>query len=75
MAILVAIAVNEYAHRKVCSAAKGTKDGKASWVSLFQWLRSRGLDGVKLIVGDKCFGFRLQRLNVYVISFLHDETT
>ena len=27
-----------------------------SWVSFFQWLRGRGLDGVKLIVGDKCLG-------------------
>ena len=29
---------------------------KSSWVSFFQWLRGRGLDGVKLIVGDKCLG-------------------
>ena len=29
---------------------------KASWVSFFQWLRGRGLDGVKLIIGDKCMG-------------------
>ena len=29
---------------------------KASWVSFFQWLRGRGLEGVKLIVGDKCLG-------------------
>ena len=32
------------------------KEHKTSWVSFFQWLRSRGLDGVKLIVGDKCLG-------------------
>ena len=32
------------------------KEDKASWVSFFQWLRGRGLDGVKLIVGDKCMG-------------------
>ena len=32
------------------------KEAKASWVSFFQWLRGRGLDGVKLIVGDKCRG-------------------
>ena len=31
-------------------------EDKASWISFFQWLRSRGLDGVKLIVGDKCLG-------------------
>ena len=30
------------------------KEDKASWVSFFQWLRGRGLDGVKLVVGDKC---------------------
>ncbi len=24
--------------------------------SFFQWLKGRGLDGVKLIVGDKCLG-------------------
>lgn len=32
------------------------KEDKASWVSFFQWLRGHGLDGVKLIVGDKCLG-------------------
>jgi len=32
------------------------KEDKASWVSFFQWLHGRGLDGVKLIVGDKCLG-------------------
>ncbi|EEG29326.1 hypothetical protein CLOSTMETH_03046 [[Clostridium] methylpentosum DSM 5476] len=29
------------------------KEDKASWVSFFQWLKSRGLDGVKLVVDDK----------------------
>jgi len=32
------------------------KEDKASWVSFFQWLRGRGRDGVKLVVGDKCMG-------------------
>ena len=32
------------------------KEDKASWVGFFQWLRGRGLNGVKLIVGDKCQG-------------------
>ena len=56
MAILVAIAVNEDGYREVLGAAEGMKEDKASWVSFFQWLRSRGLDGVKLVVGDKCLG-------------------
>ena len=56
MAILVAIAVNEDGFREILGAAEGMKEDKASWVSFFQWLRGRGLDGVKLIVGDKCMG-------------------
>ena len=54
--ILVAIAVNEDGYREVLGAAEGMKEDKASWVSFFQWLRGRGLDGVKLIAGDKCLG-------------------
>ena len=56
VAILVAITVNEDGYREVLGAAEGMKEDKASWVSFFQWLRGRGLDGVKLIVGDKCMG-------------------
>ena len=32
------------------------KEDKASWKNFFQWLKGRGLSGVKLIVGDKCLG-------------------
>ena len=56
VAVLVAIAVNEDGFREVLGAAEGMKEDKASWVSFFQWLRGRGLDGVKLVVGDKCLG-------------------
>ena len=56
VAILVAIAVNEDGFREVLGAAEGMKEDKVSWVSFFQWLRGRGLDGVRLIVGDKCMG-------------------
>ena len=47
---------NEKGYREVLGAAEGMKEDKASWVSFFQWLRNRGLDGVKLMVGDKCLG-------------------
>lgn len=56
VAILVAIAVNEDGFREVLEAAEGMKEDKASWVSFFQWLRGRDLDGVNLIVDDKCMG-------------------
>ena len=48
--------LQEDGFREVLGAAEGMKEDKASWVSFFQWLRGRGLDGVKLIVGDKCMG-------------------
>ena len=56
VAILVAIAVNEDGYREVLGAAEGMKEDKASWINFFQWLRGRGLDGLKLVVGDKCLG-------------------
>ena len=61
VAVLVAIAVNEDGYREVLGAAEGMKEDKASWVSFFQWLRGRGLDGVKLIVGDKCILYNLNK--------------
>lgn len=56
VSILVAIAVNEDGYREVLGACEGMKEDKASWLEFFQWLRSRGLEGVRLIVGDKCLG-------------------
>jgi len=56
VAILVAIAVNEDGYREVIGAAEGMKEDKQSWVNFFGWLKSRGLSGIKLIVGDKCLG-------------------
>ena len=53
---MVAIAINEDGYREVLGAAEGMKEDKASWVSFLQWLRGRGLEGVKFIVGDKCLG-------------------
>ncbi|BAL01114.1 putative transposase [Oscillibacter valericigenes Sjm18-20] len=56
VAILVEIAVNEDSYREVLGAAEGMKEDKANWVSFFQWLRGRVLDGVKLVGGGKCQG-------------------
>lgn len=54
--MLLAIAVSEDGYREVLGTAEGMKEDKASWVSFFQWLRGRGLEGVKLVVGDKYLG-------------------
>lgn len=56
VSILVAIAVNEDGYREVLGAAEGMKEDKASWTEFFKWLKGRGLEGVRLVVGDKCLG-------------------
>ena len=53
--ILVAIVVNEDGYGEVLGVAEGMKEDKV-WVSFFQWICSRGLDGVKLVVGNKGLG-------------------
>lgn len=56
VSILVAIVVGEDGFREVIGAAEGMKEDKESWKNFLVWLKERGLDGVKLIVGDKCLG-------------------
>lgn len=43
-------------YREVIGTTEGMKEDKASWLDFFQWLKGRGLDGVRLVVGDKCLG-------------------
>lgn len=56
VAILVAIAVNEDGYREVIGAAEGMKEDKESWTEFLKWLKSRGLSGVRLVIGDRCLG-------------------
>ena len=56
VSILVAIGVDEEGYREIIGAAEGMKEDSESWKSFLAWLKERGLDGVKLIVGDKCLG-------------------
>jgi transposase-like protein len=56
VAILIAIGVNKEGHREILGASEGMKEDKESWITFFNWLKSRGLNGVKLIIGDKSFG-------------------
>ena len=56
VSILVAIGVNQDGCREIIGAAEGMKEDKESWRSFFIWLKERGLNGVRLIIGDKCPG-------------------
>ena len=62
---MVAIGVDEAGYRDVLGAAEGMKEDKASWHNFFQWLKSRGLKGVQLIIGDKCLGMLEAATEVY----------
>lgn len=56
VSILVAIGVDADGYREIIGAAEGMKEDSESWKSFLVWLKERGLDDVKLIVGDKCLG-------------------
>jgi transposase-like protein len=56
VSILVAIGVNEEGYREVLGVMEGAKEDKASWEAFLRHLKSRGLEGVQLIVSDKCLG-------------------
>lgn len=54
--VLLAIGVNNDGYREILGACEGLKEDTESWKNFFVWLKSRGLSGVKLIIGDKALG-------------------
>lgn len=48
--------MNEDGYREIIGAAEGLKEDIESWKNFLVWLKERGLDGVKLVVGDKAHG-------------------
>lgn len=62
VSILVAIGVNRAGYREILGAAEGMKEDRESWRSFFVWLKERGLQGVRLFIGDKNLGM-LETLN------------
>ena len=56
VSILVAIGVDEDGCREIIGAAEGMKEDADSWKNFLIWLKERRLDGVKLVIGDKCLG-------------------
>ena len=56
VSVLVAVGVSSDGYRDILGAAEGLKEDLDSWKDFFIWLKSRGLRGVKLIIGDKALG-------------------
>jgi transposase-like protein len=56
VSVLIAVGVNAEGYREVLAVAEGSKEDKESWTQFLRSLKERGLDGVRLIVSDKCLG-------------------
>ena len=56
VSVLVAIGVSEEGYRQVLGIAEGAKEDKEGWGGFLRHLKKRGLQGVQLIVSDKCLG-------------------
>jgi len=56
ISILVAIGVNKEGYREILGVAEGAKEDKESWTAFLRYLKGRGLNGVELIISDKCLG-------------------
>ena len=56
VAVMVAIGVNEDGYREVIGCAEGFTESAECWRDFLSWLKSRGLRGVRMLVGDKAAG-------------------
>ena len=53
VAVMVAIGANEDGCREVIGCAEGFTESSECWRDFLSWLKSRGLRGVRMFVGDK----------------------
>jgi len=56
VAVLVAVGVNRDGHREILGVMEGAKEDKDSWSNFLRYLKGRGLQGVRVMVSDKCLG-------------------
>ena len=56
ISILVAIGVSSDGYREIIGVAEGLKEDLQSWKNFFVWLKQRGLEDPRLIIGDKALG-------------------
>jgi len=56
VSVLVAIGVGTDGYRDILGVVEGAKEDKDGWSGFLRSLKKRGLQGVELIVSDKCLG-------------------
>lgn len=55
VSILIAIGVNEVGYREIIGASEGMKEDRESWKNFLIELKSRGLKGVRELLGTTEF--------------------
>lgn len=72
---LIGIGVNADGYREVLGVTLGDSESEASWSEFFGWLKSRGLQGVDLIVSDDHGGLvRAIRRNFQGVTWQRCQT-
>ena len=56
IAILIAVGVTSDGYRDIIGVAEGTKEDKESWRNFLRYLKTRGLNDVRLFISDKSLG-------------------
>jgi len=56
VAVLVAIGVRSDGYREILGVVEGLKEDTESWRNFLRHLKQRGLQGVRLLVSEKCLG-------------------
>jgi transposase-like protein len=56
VAVLVAIGVRFDGYREILGVVEGLKEDTESWRNFLRHLKQRGMQGVRLLVSDKCLG-------------------
>jgi len=56
VSVLVAFGVSENGYREVLGVSEGSKEDEEGWKHFLRYLSRRGLNGVRLVVSDKCLG-------------------
>lgn len=75
VSVLVALGVNNEGYREVLGAMEGMKEDKESWKNFFCYLKERGLQGTRLIIGDKCLGMLESIQEVFAPSVKYQRCT
>lgn len=56
VSVLVAVGVGTDGYRNILGIVEGGKEDKQGWNDFLRHLKKRGLEGVRLIISDKCLG-------------------